>query len=105
MNRKPGTKRNRLLRHKLFAKQKGKCFYCGTLMIEFAGHCQLPDDNMCTLEHMTNKLDREPGKPIGYVAACYKCNQDKGRERVIAEPIERRWEMSNAYPLTKLVSK
>lgn len=69
-------------------EQNWRCFWCGTGMIstrkgEDAHNGLPPPSNMVTLDHVFNRSDPRRQHPVKgerrYVAACYVCNQDRGR--------------------------
>ena len=78
-------------RGKLFNEQGGKCYHCGGSMVlakgRADGRCE-PDD--ATLDHL---LPVSRGGTIGNgntVAACFRCNQDRGDGNPVNTPIRAR---------------
>lgn len=83
--------RKRSRRTALFHQQGGRCHWCGGAMKLF--HKINPEetqqDDWCTLEHLRDKFDPrrlEPSKKgeRRLVAACRRCNHDRGRIAVAA---------------------
>lgn len=68
-------------REKLFLAQKGLCFYCAQPMLLATVHTgQKQPPRLVTLDHIVPK---SAGGTIGNdntVAACAKCNQERGTE-------------------------
>ena len=84
----------RIKRLKLFYEQQGRCYWCGCEMIspEFYDQSKAPQpDNLATLDHLDNKLSNERGKHHGEkrrIAACRKCNQQRGRLDELVHKLE-----------------
>lgn len=83
----------RLRRHRkrLFTEQNGLCHWCGCVMQLFTNHVSNPPPDMCTLDHLDSRLSPERGQhgnEIRHVAACYKCNTERGHQEVKSLPIE-----------------
>ena len=98
-----GAERKKVHRAAMFVRQKGACHYCGTqMLLMWTCPTAYRPDNLCTIEHLRDRFhpDRqEPGNDRRHVAACLKCNFEKGRESVLAQPIHERWKAAGAYPL------
>lgn len=82
-------------RLKLFQRQKGRCHWCGSRMLEPRkamewGETPQPP-NLCTLDHIDYRLWPERGKhpwKLRKVAACWDCNQIRSRARMSTSPAE-----------------
>ena len=106
MTNSPGKRRRQLLR--LFEQQKGLCHYCKSEMVIMpVGHIQEKNSppNRATLEHLDHKLDPNRGKHNGEcrrVAACWKCNNEKGDEYIKKLMVENPhviWRRTGTRPL------
>jgi len=80
-------------------KENSQCYYCKTLTIlptDFPNLLELQKkgitpDNMATVEHLYSRYEEERFKEGGQdqcVLSCYKCNQEKEREKTSLIPIE-----------------
>lgn len=86
-------RRRRKLR--LFAEQKGRCFYCDCLMVihtdEVLPHMTMRK-NIATIEHLDDRWSDSRGRhPLGVertVLACWQCNNEKGKVSQAEQPIE-----------------
>jgi hypothetical protein len=87
-------------RRRHFHRQNGKCYWCGCEMVLIEGrpkHAGPQPDNMCTLDHLRDRHHPERTAPNTgeqrYVAACHKCNWERGRQSHLSQPIElrRQW--------------
>ena len=71
-------------RTNLLIQQDGKCHWCGCIMTPNLGTPKLPSekeflrDTMITIEHI-NDLNHNKTRAGERVAACYKCNINRGR--------------------------
>lgn len=72
-------------RAKLFREQSGLCHWCRQpmRMLHVEGGDQPPD--LCTLDHLRDRFDPARRQPANgekrLVAACFKCNNDRGAKR------------------------
>ncbi len=67
------SRRARNTRYSLYLNQKGRCAYCKQLMVlEGTG------DDRVTADHVIPKSKGGSGRRKNIVAACYRCNQEKG---------------------------
>lgn len=89
--------RLRRRRATLFAQQGGKCHWCQGDMVLFddvRGACgDSRQDNAATIDHLRDRFDPSRREPAAcgeqrLVAACRKCNHDRGAQRQAAQPIE-----------------
>ena len=55
--------------------QKGRCYYCGDMMMESHGAGSLRDP---TIDHKQPRSSKGKDDPSNYAAACLGCNQEKG---------------------------
>lgn len=62
----------------LWKKSGGKCFYCG---VEMHNDSKM-DETQFTLDHLIPLKDGGNNKHENFVAACRKCNSDRGSKRV-----------------------
>ncbi len=90
-------------RDQQWARQGGKCFYCGRDMIRQAGAPRKGDINnrrLATLDHIVPK-SRGGGGGINLVWACHQCNNKKGNnppdDRALAYVAERQREERARY--------
>jgi len=73
-------------RNRAYRRQKGACFYCGTLMRKGPWDPKFPiPDNACTTEHTIPKGHPLRGLAQRIVAACLKCNRQKNHEFICAQ--------------------
>lgn len=85
------TERERRQKCRLFAEQRGLCFYCNKHMMLTFQHLKQQPENLATLEHMDSKWSQERGKHPGeqrHVLACRKCNWTRGRLEEAAQSKE-----------------
>ena len=89
----------------LFHIQGGKCFWCKCDMLPPGSHENRrgvkPPLNLATYDHMDDRHSPERGKHAGEfrnVAACWKCNFERGRQGHLATPIEQRRMDSKRHP-------
>lgn len=73
----------------LFVQQSGLCHWCGCAMSFPAVYPKLDKGqklpvDLCTLDHLRDRFDplrRKQGRgEQRYVAACWQCNNDRGRD-------------------------
>lgn len=101
---KGGNKRSKRQLILLFQRQEGRCYYCNQLMVlslEEPRRHQPMNPLRATLEHLDDRWSDQRGKsPETYrrVAACWKCNTDRGNARQAAQPLEVLHERSKRYP-------
>lgn len=75
-------------------EQKWLCYYCNQLMIEFTERPRKGvkhPDNAATLEHLDDRFSPDRGTRAGdirRVAACRKCNQERGTIRQAEQGID-----------------
>jgi hypothetical protein len=89
----------RKAKRRLFAQQRGKCFYCqhDTWMpsegkLSAAARLGFPTEGhgwtkplrrrMATIEHLHRRADGGPNKIENYVVACHGCNSSRGGRKV-----------------------
>lgn len=80
---------------RLWLRQNKRCHWCGRVMREPGTHNGAkdgkPPDDLCTLEHMHDRYSAERGRHAGTfvnVAACWRCNWERGRKTEAAVPLE-----------------
>jgi hypothetical protein len=80
--------RMRRRRATLFKQQDGKCYWCECpmLFVAYIPKRQRMPKDLCTIDHLRDRFDparRERCKPgeQRLVAACWECNNRRGRER------------------------
>lgn len=105
-------KQFRRRRKRLFEKQGGKCHYCQCDMVHMwkvapnKANGKIP--NLCTIEHLRDRFDptrREPNhnREQRWVAACWKCNNERNKEREREQPIKELWR--RAGHLTRMMEQ
>lgn len=81
MNWFTGTQRKRHERERLFAEQRGKCYYCGCVMLlaQVPNRMRQPD-NLATLDHIVpvSVAGTKATAKGRCVVACRICNQERG---------------------------
>lgn len=92
----------------LWKRQAGLCHYCSVPMVHWDDRDMNHEKQnaeqrklWATLEHLRDRLhplrnDGNPNFEARWVIACWKCNHDRGRENLIALPIEERRQRSQA---------
>ena len=74
-----------------YEKQDKKCYWCGCEMLPPGSYKSVSGetmpDTLCTYDHMYNRFDKNrnvqnSGMEQRNVAACWKCNNDRGRDAV-----------------------
>lgn len=89
--------RLRRRRAKLFKNQGGKCHWCqcDMLFIHTGPHDGRLPKNMCTIDHLRDRFHPERRAPAKgdqrLVAACWQCNNDRGKVHQQKQPIEELW--------------
>jgi hypothetical protein len=100
------SEKRRRSRIKCYHEQGGKCYWCGNPMLLDFDHDTCTKtrhfpDNLCTLDHLFDRfhLQRQVmTEDKRHVAACKKCNEERGRQRVAERPKEDLWARSGRYP-------
>lgn len=80
----------RYLRDIAFARQRGRCFYCGVAMVQPIEGVENP--NMATADHLLPRVEGGADVECNIVAACRACNNmkaDKDIQEFKAELIRR----------------
>lgn len=92
-----GNKRRRLrvLRDQAFARQGGLCYYCKEPMVA-ATPDTVETPNMVTAEHLLPQSQGGATNEFNIVAACLRCNNDRGDrdEREFSEELRRSLQLS-----------
>lgn len=99
-----GKRRNgRRLRRRarLFEQQGGLCHWCACKMLLRNGIFQNGERqplNLATIDHLRDRFHPGRTEPANgdqrWVAACWDCNNKRGRASVMAQPIEEIWRRS-----------
>ncbi len=87
----PKKRRNQDKRIALLNRQRGRCHWCDCEMIFRFRKGGAAWPNEVTLEHLDDRYSADRGNYPGQfrvVAACWKCNSDRGKAHETAQPIE-----------------
>lgn len=81
------------LRHYLWHAQNHRCHWCNCETVLLYGHCVPLPDHAATLDHLDSRLNPERGTRSGElrkVMACHRCNWERGRDGLLALPLDAR---------------
>jgi 5-methylcytosine-specific restriction endonuclease McrA len=80
----------RELREKLMRKQRGRCYYCKGQMVIATKEEYMngPPMNAVTLEHTVDRMNPLRGVYQRFVAACWKCNNDRGSHNPVVATLD-----------------
>jgi len=69
-------------RERLFAEQRGLCYYCGEpMLLAKIGQGQAQPPRLATLDHIIPRsLGGTNAPTMNCVAACRQCNQERGTQ-------------------------
>jgi hypothetical protein len=97
------TKRERDQLKRMYRRQGGLCHWCEKGMVPpgTAKPGGPHDPRLCTMDHLDDRFSEERGTHPGEyrkVAACWKCNNERGQRRQAAMPIAVLHERSKRQP-------
>lgn len=103
--RSTSTRRRKRQIMALFIRQGRRCFWCAAEMLPPGSHTskhgQPTPPNLCTLDHLDDRLSVERGRHMGElrrVAACWRCNNLRGTASQAAQPKSELHRRSGRFP-------
>ena len=94
----------------LYHFQGGICYWCKTGMVPPWQHKHKNGEKinpkLCTLDHLDSRLSHQRGNfPSRYrrVAACWRCNHERGRIEQASLPKDELWRRSGRYPSSSTI--